>query len=126
MTGYVLGFGAVGQALMLGNAVRSIPLWLIFMPLLTPFLLLHIISFTRVSPCGPRRFAHIVLIAMAWYVTDTVACELVWLLLPAARSHVYSAILPHVIAYGCAVSFIVLVRATREARKYALDHPENA
>lgn len=126
ITGYVLCFGAVGQMLMLGHAVRGIPLWLNFTPLLIPFLLLHVVSFTRVSPCGPRRFAQILTIAMAWYVADTGACELVWLLLPAARSHVYSALVPHVIAYGCAVSFIVPVRAAREARRYALDHPENA
>ena len=107
ITGYVLGFGAVGQSLLLGHAVRGIPPWLNFTPLLLPFLFLHVVSFTRVSPCGPLRFAQILTIAMAWYVADTFACELIWLLFPAARSHVYSAILPHLIAYGSAVSFIV-------------------
>lgn len=56
-------------------------------------------------------------VAMVWYIADTVVCESVWVLLPAARSHVYSAIIPHAIAYGCAVSFIALVRAARDARR---------
>ena len=125
LVGYVLGFGAVGQALMLGNAIHGVPSWLIFLPLLIPFLVVHIISFTRVAPCGPRRWAQLLTIAMVWYLADTLVCELVWLLLPAARSHVYSAAVPHIIAYGCVVGFVVLVRAAREARQYAIDHPES-
>jgi hypothetical protein len=125
ITGYVLGFGAVGQCLMLGNVIRQVPHWLIFTPLLVPFLIVHVISFCRVAPCGPRRWAQMLMFAMAWYIADTVVCELVWLLLPAARSHVYSAIIPHAIAYGCVVSFVVLVKAVRDARRYAVVHPEN-
>jgi hypothetical protein len=124
--GYVLGLGAVGQALMLGNAIHhKVPEWLIFAPLLVPFVTVHIISFCRVAPCGPQRFAQILTFAMAWYVADTVVCELVWLLLPASRSRVYSAVIPHVLAYGCAVSFIALMRAVRDARQYAAEHPES-
>jgi hypothetical protein len=111
---------------MLGNAINKVPFWLIFVPLLGPYLVVHVISFCRVAPCGPSRFAQIITNAMAWYVADTVACELVWLLLPVARSHMYFAAIPHALTYGCAVSFIVLVRAVRDARQYAVDHPENA
>lgn len=125
ITGYVLGFGAVGQSLLLGNAIQRVPLWLIFIPLLVPFLIVHVISFCRVAPCGPRRWAQMLTFAMSWYIADTAVCELVWLLQPAARSHAYSGTIPHAIAYGCAVSFVVLVRAAREARQCAVAHPEN-
>jgi hypothetical protein len=124
--GYVLGLGAVGQSLLLGNAIHKVPFWVVFIPLLVPFLMVHVISFCRVAPCGPRRFAQILTIAMAWYIADTLVCQLVWGLIPAARSHVYSAIIPHVLAYACAGSFIILVRAVRDAQQYAIDHPENA
>lgn len=125
VAGYVLGLGAVGQSLMVGNAIHKVPCWLIFITLLGPWLAVHVISFCRIAPCGPRRFAQILTIAMVWYAADTLVCELVWLLLPAARSHMYSAAVPHVLTYGCAVSFIIFGRAVRDARQYAVNHPES-
>jgi hypothetical protein len=116
IAGWALLVGAVGQALLLGHSTDRIPTWLIIMPLLGPWLVVYVISFCRVAPCGPGRFAQILVIAMAWYSFDTFVCELVWLLIPSGRSHVYGAAVPHVLSYGGAVSFIVLIRAVRDVR----------
>jgi len=126
VAGWVLALGAVGQSLMLGNVITKIPFWIVFVPFLGPYLVIHVISFCRVAPCGPRRFAQILTFAMAWYVVDTLDCELIWLFLPAKRSHMYPVAVPHVLAYGCAVSFVILLRGIRDARQYAIDHPEKA
>ena len=126
IAGWALLIGAMGQALMLGGFIKTIPFWLIFVPLLGPWLLVYVISFCRVAPCGPRRFARLLTIAMTWYSTDTLVCESVWLFVPASHSHIYPAAIPHALSYGSAVSFIVLLRAVRDARKYATDHPESA
>jgi hypothetical protein len=126
IAGYLLAAGALGQALMLGNVPHRVPFWLVFVPLLGPFLLVYVISFCRVAPCGPLRFAQLLTIAMAWYVIDTLGCESIWLFVPASRSHMYSPAIPHVLSYGCAISFVVLTRAVCDARKHAKDHPESA
>ncbi len=125
IAGYVLALGAMGQALMLGNPAHIVHFWLIWVPLLGPYLLVHVISFCRVAPCDPRRFVQLLTIAMAWYVTDTLICESVWLLIPASRSHTYPAAIPHLLCYGCALAFVVLLQAVRDARAYALDNPES-
>jgi hypothetical protein len=118
VAGYGLALGALGQSLLLNRFVGKMPFWLYFVPLLGPWLLVHVISFCRVAPCGPRRFAQMLIIAMAWYTFDTLVCELVWLLDPAGRSLMYSAAIPLVLCYGSAAVFIVFVSAVREARKY--------
>jgi hypothetical protein len=118
IAGWTLLFGAIGQALLLGNTMDRVPHWLMWVPLFGPWLLVYVISFCRVAPCGPGRFAQLLIVSMAWYSLDTLACELVWLLVPAGRSHMYSAVVPHALCYGSALSFIVLIGAVRHARNY--------
>jgi hypothetical protein len=123
IAGWVLSLGALGQTLLLGHLLDRIPFWLIFVPLFGPYLLAFVISFCKVAPCGPGRFAQILIIAMTWYSVDTLMCELVWLLVPTGRSHMYSAAIPHALCYGSAVSFIVLIRAARDARNHQDNQP---
>ena len=122
IAGWALLFGAVGQTLLLGHSIDRVPTWLVFVPLLGPWLLVYVISFCRVAPCGPGRFAQMLIIAMAWYSLNTLACELVWLLVPTGRSHIYGAAIPHALCYGSALSFIELIRAVRDLRKYQAHH----
>lgn len=90
ISAFGLWVGALGQFLLLGNLFDRVPHLLVFAPLLGPWLLLYVISFCRVAPCGPSRFAQLVIIGVAWYSFDTVMCELVRLLVPTSRSRVYS------------------------------------
>jgi len=119
-------FGTLGQSLLLGRLTDVVPSWLTFALLFLPGLLVYAISFCQVAPCGPKRFAQLLIVAMIWYSFDTVACELVWLLTPTNRSHVYSAVIPHALCYGSTFSFILLIRAVRDARNYHATHPETA
>jgi hypothetical protein len=121
---WALLLGAVGHALLLGRLMDRVPHWLLFVPLFGPWLLGYVISFCRVAPCGPGRFAQILIVAIAWYSINTFACELIWLLVPASRSQMYSAVIPHALCLGSAFSFIVLIRAVRDAREYRTNHPE--
>ena len=125
IAGWVLFIGAMGQYFMLILAIGNAHFWH-FVPLLGPYLLVHVISFCKVAPCGPRRFAQLLIIAMVWYTMDAIMCELIWLFSPANSSRPYSAAISHGLSYGSAISFIVLMRAVRDARKYAADHPESA
>ena len=124
IAGWGLAVGAVGQALLLGHLSDRVPSWLIFVPSCGPWLLVYVISFCRVAPCGPGRFAQILIVAIAWYSINKFACELIWLLVPASRSQMYSAVIPHALCLGSAFSFIVLIRAVRDAREYRTNHPE--
>ena len=118
IAGIALAFGALGQDLLLGHLTDRVPFWLVFVPLWMPGLLVYVISFCKVAPCSPGRFAQLLIIAMVWYSIDTAVCELVWLLVPSARSHAYSAAVPHTLCYGCAVTFIVLIRGVRIGRTH--------
>lgn len=122
IAGYGLAIGAVGQALLLDALIHKLPVWLIFMPLLVPWLIVHAVSFCRIAPCGPRRFAQILFIAMAWYFFDALVCELIWLLVPTGRADLTVATIAHLLCYGSVMSFIVLIRAIREARNYQASH----
>lgn len=124
IAGWTLALGAAGQARLLGHLIDKVPFWLIFVPLCVPWLLVYVISFCRVAPCGPGRFAQLLIIAMVWYSCNTIACELIWLLIPTSHPDAYSAAIPHLLCYGSAASFIVLIRAVRDARNYHANHPE--
>jgi hypothetical protein len=122
--------GTLGQSLLLGRSLFShsrniVPFGLIFVFLFAPGLLVWGISFCRVAPCGPKRFVQLLTIGMAWYSFNTLACELVWLIIPASHPHTYSAAIPHLLCYGSALSFIVLIRAARDARNYHATQPES-
>lgn len=123
ISAFGLAVGALGQYLLLGNLFDRVPQWLLFAPLLGPWLLLYVISFCRVAPCGPGRFAQLLIIAISWYSVNEVMSELVWLLAPTSRSRVYSAILPHVLSFGSALVFIPLTRAIRWARDCQANEP---
>ena len=123
ISAFGLAIGAVGQSLLLGHLFDRLPHWLLLAPLLGPWLLVYVVSFCRVAPCGPGRFAQLLVIAFTWYSIDTVICELVWLLVPTSRSQMYSATIPHVLCYGGALTFLVLTRAVRSASNYRLNSP---
>ena len=125
ISAFGLAFGAVGQSLLLGHLLDRYPHWFAFAPLLGPWLLVYVISFCRVAPCTPSRFRQLLVIAMAWYSLDTVVCDLLWLLVPSSRSSNYSATIPHVLCYGCTLTFIVLIRAVRSAQSYQFEDPQS-
>jgi len=121
ISAFGLAFGAVGQALLLGNFLDRVPDRLVFVLLLGPWLLVYAISFCKVAPCTPKRFAQLLIIAMAWYSLDTLICELVWLLVPTSRSRMYPAAIPHMLCFGAALAFIVLTRAIRYTLNYQIN-----
>lgn len=123
IAGWGLWFGAIGQALLLYDLIGRAPYWFTYVALLGPWLLVFVISFCRVAPCGPARFAQILTLAMAWYSLDTLVCELVWLFVAKDKSHLYVAALAHALCYGSAATFTVLIRAVRDARNYQSNHP---
>jgi hypothetical protein len=63
---------------------------------------------------------------MCWYSLDTIVCELLWISAPMATSRVVDGVIAHAIAYGGAISFIVLIRAVRYVRTFAENDPESA
>ena len=126
VAGWVLSLGAVGQALLLGDFFGRFPSWLLFALLLGPWLLVYTISFCRVAPCGPSRFAQMLIAAMAWYSVDTIACELIWLRFPIHRLGLESALIAHALCYLSALSFIVLIRGVRQAREFEQSQSRNA
>ena len=121
---WALLLGAVGQALLLGPLLDKVPDWLIFAPLCGPWLIVYVISFCRVAPCGPGRFVQILIFSMAWYSFDAFVCEMIWLVVPASRSQMYGAVIPHALCLGGALSFIVLIGGVRHAREYQTNHTE--
>jgi hypothetical protein len=123
---YGMALGTIGQALLLARRFGAFPSWALFLPLLGPWILVHVISFCRVAPCGPKRFAHILISSMWWYSFDTLVCELLWMFAPTGNSRFADAVVAHAFAYGGAISFIALIRAVREARTFAENHPESA
>jgi hypothetical protein len=123
---YGMALGTLGQALMLARRPGAYPSWAMFLLLLGPWILVHLISFCKVPPCGPKRFAQILSISMWWYSFDTLCCELLWVFAPTSTSRLSVAVFAHAFAYGGATSFIVLIRAVRAARTFAENRPETA
>jgi len=118
VAGWGLMFGAVGQAVLLHTRFSKVPFWMFYVPLFTPWLLVYTISFCRVAPCGPRRFAQILMLSMVWYSINTLLSELSWLFVRTAPSPVFLVVLPHALIAIGACSFFVLVPAVRMAREH--------
>jgi hypothetical protein len=127
IVGLGLALGALGQGLLIGPFHYKVLSWLVIATLAGPYLLVYPIPFCRVEPCGPGRFAQILVIAMVWYSIDTFVCELFWLLAPTGRTHdVPIAVIAHGLCYGSALGFIELRRAVRDARNFEANRLNSA
>ena len=120
VAGYGLALGSVGQALLIVLGFPKVPFWMLYVPLLIPWLLVHVISFSRAAPCGPRRFYQILLVAMSWYAINTLVAEVSYFALEVAPPRYPVAIPRLLIICGGAISFPVLIRAVRGIRRYEL------
>jgi hypothetical protein len=120
VAGYGLAFGSIGQALLLAPRFPKLPFWMIYLLLLTPWLIIHAASFCSVAPCGPRRFHQILTVAVSWYALNTLLAELLHVSRSSIPPPKYPAAIPHLIICGGAISFAVLIRAVIEIRRYEL------
>ena len=72
-----LFFAALGQSLLLGGFVSgkqsAFPLILL---LLIPAYIVFFLTYFNVSPVPPRVYLAMLLLAMSWYATVTIICEL--------------------------------------------------
>jgi hypothetical protein len=120
ISSFGLWVGSVGQALLLTSSFPAVPLWVVYIPLLGPWILVFVLSFCQVAPCGPRRFYQILMAAMCWYVFNTLVAELAHLPRGAVEPPNYPIGVPHLIILAGAISFVVLIRAVIQIRRYEL------
>jgi hypothetical protein len=110
IAGWGLLFGAGGQALFLVYLFPNLPGKILFAVLLIPWLAVYTISFCRVAPCGPRAFRRILIFAMGWYTAATLLAEILCFIRRPVPHGPYSLIVPRVLMYFGALTFIVFVR----------------
>ena len=110
--------GATGQCALYDALLPRLPLWIIFIALLPPWLTVYTISFCREAPFGPRRFRYCLMFAMCWYATMTLLAETLHLLIkPAPHGHFPNPV-ARVLIYAGALSFIFFLRACIDLRRY--------
>ena len=115
--------GAVGQCAFYAALFPRLPVWIIFVAVLPPWLTVYAISFCRQAPVGPRRFRQCLIFAMGWYSIMTLLAEALRLVVRAAsRIHV-SITAARVLTYLGVLTFIVFVRASIQLRHYESTTP---
>ena len=115
---YGLFIGIAGPLILFADLLPRIPVWIIAVVLLPPWLTVYTISFCRQPPCGPRRFRQCLVFAMCWYAGMILIAEaLHFLMKPLSRGH-----FPHTVARLLALlgalTFIVFVRVCVQLRRY--------
>jgi hypothetical protein len=123
LAGYGLPLGAVGQNLLIGSGFPRVSSAMVLIYLFIPWFLVHVISFCRQAPCGPRRFYQILIVAMSWYAVNTFVAEASCFAFAVSPPR-YSVAIPQLmIVCGLAISFPVLIRAVRRIRQYEVSLP---
>ena len=112
-----LFIGAMGQYAFYWS-FAPLPNWTVG-ALFIPWVTVFTISFcNRPPPISPRAFRGCLLFAMSWYALMTLLTEVLYFLIPPARGP-FSALIGRVLMYVFgAGSFLVLVRAWMELRRY--------
>jgi hypothetical protein len=115
LTSFGLLVGAGGQALLLMCVLPRVPQWIVWMPLLAPWVTVYFVSFCRQPPCGPRVFRSVLIFAMCWYSVATLTAQSLYLLIRPS-SH-FSFKLAHLLMYLGALTFLVLLRFCATLRR---------
>jgi hypothetical protein len=97
---------------------QRVPLWMIFVALLPPWLTVYTVSFCRQAPFGARRFGQCLIFAMGWYAIMTLLAEALHLVIHATPRGHFSVTVARVLTYLGALTFIVLVRACVQLCRY--------
>jgi hypothetical protein len=121
-----LFFAGVGQALLLSGFVKGgakesgFPLVLL---LLIPYLVVFFLTYTKVSPVPPRVYLAMLLLAMAWYATVTIICELLLYAgeIPAANDPPLKRNLARAVMHVGWISFIPISFLYRSAHNYIIE-----
>ena len=110
--------GAFGQCVLYSSLFQHLPLWLVLIPLLPPWLTVYFISFCRQAPCGPTRFRQFLMFAMCWYgAMSLIADAMTVVTHPVPRGHL-SITVGRLLMYTGALTFIVFIRARIEIRRH--------
>jgi len=122
IAGWGLLLGAIGQSLLFASLSHNPPSKIIYVLLLIPWLTVYTISFCRRPPCGPRRFRHVLTVAMCWYVVATLLAETLCFIFHPVPHWDHMLVVARVLMYLSALSFVVFLRACIALRR--LEAPE--
>jgi hypothetical protein len=115
---YGLLAGAVGQGGFYKCLIPRVPMWIVLILGLPPWLTTYTLFFFNVPPFGPRPFRYALISAMCWYAAVALLAEVLNLFLGyAPRDHV-SIIVARSLMYLGALSFVVSVRIWIALRRY--------
>ena len=114
--------GALGQLAFYASLFPRLPTWVVYTPLLIPWLTIFTISFCRQPPFGPRPFRYALVSAMCWYAVATLLAESLYFLLRPAPSGQFSFTLARLLMYLGAFSFIVFVRFCIALRRHETEN----
>ncbi len=115
---WALLIGSLGQLSFLAPLFPNLPYWVVWIPLLPPWLTIYTISFCRQSPFGARPFRYALMLAMGWYAGFTLLGELLVFLTHPAPWGDFSFTLGRLFMYPGALSFIVFLRFCVALRRH--------
>jgi hypothetical protein len=119
---WALLVGAMGQLAFYAPLFPFLPPWVVWVPLVPPWLAIYTISFCRQPPCGPRTFRYALVIAMCWYAAATLLAESLHLLVHSASWGQFSFTAARLLMYLAALSFIEFVRFCAALRRYKTEN----
>ena len=117
-----LFLASVGQALLLGDQKQSI--FALMLLLMIPGYIVFFLTFFNVSPVPPRLYLAMLLLAMSWYGTVTIICELLLSLgeISAANDLPWKRNVARAMMHLGWISFIPIAFLYRSVHKYAVNH----
>ena len=114
--------GAMGQAAFYHSLFPHLSTWVVFIPLLPPWLTIYTISFCRQPPFGPRPFRYALVLAMCWYAFASLLGESLHYFFHTAPWGQFSFTLARLLMYLGALTFIVFVRFCIALRGQETEH----
>ena len=109
--GLSLAVGATGLQWFYVRAFSAAPSWLIWTVLFLPWLTIHVITFCKVAPFGPRPFRRCLLLVVGAYALLIVGAEDIQAVRHLPTDGVFSLTLARVLMYIGCISFIPFARA---------------
>src|SRR5262249_49729034 len=116
-----LAFGAVGLSWFYGRLFPALGSGVMLGLLMIPWIVLYAITFTRVSPCGPRCFRIVLLGVAGMYLALVVGAEIIQLLLHLPADGAYPLSVARAFMYFGCLTLIPVVRAYRQVQQAERD-----
>lgn len=106
---YCLLVGAMGQCWFYGRLFPNVPMWIVLIILMVPWLVVHVVTFCNGQCLKPQSFRRLLISVMCWYAFVTALAEVIHFFCHLPSDGNFTVTAARILMYGGGICFIPFI-----------------